>query len=159
VQLLLGRVETGRRAHAAALHDENMLRQLLDRVPFAVLLVARGGRVVLANARLQELTGRRRTELVGEHITRVVPQIQPGEPADESIGRILSREPPDGEVPAAPFTAAARLKDGADLPVEVTVSQLSPGLHVAAVFLRDITSHWRPGPHGGSSHRLRTQRW
>jgi PAS domain S-box-containing protein len=151
MRLVRGRVESGRKAHAAALHDDSMLRQVLDRVPFAVLLVAKDGRVVLANARVQALVGRRRTELVGEHITTVVPQFQPDEPANESIGRILNRKPPDGDVPEARFTTTARHKDGADLPVEVSVSQLSLGLNVAAVFLRDINESLAAE---GRHHRL-----
>ena len=45
------------------LHEDNLLRQVLDRVPFAVLLVAEDGRIVLANARVQALLGRRRSDL------------------------------------------------------------------------------------------------
>src|SRR5258708_509692 len=47
VRFLRGQVENGRRAQAATLHDVNVLRQLLDRVPFAALLVAHDGRIQL----------------------------------------------------------------------------------------------------------------
>jgi PAS domain S-box-containing protein len=139
VRLLRGQVENGRRAQASTLHDVNVLRQLLDRVPFAALLVARGGRIELANARVQELFGYRRTDLVGEHITRVVAQFQPGEPADEHIGRLLNRESPEEDVPEARFITAARLKSGAELPVEISVNRLSLGLSGVAVFFRDLS--------------------
>jgi PAS domain S-box-containing protein len=138
VRLLLARVESGRRAHAATLHTDNMLVRLLDRVPIAVLLVARDGRIELANARAQELLGYRRADLVGGHITRVLAQLQPGEAADQSIGRIVSRQPPKGDVREARFTTIARRSDGAEASVAVSVSPLSAGLNVGAVFLNDI---------------------
>jgi PAS domain S-box-containing protein len=139
VQLLRGRVEDGRRAQAASLHDVNVLMQLLDRVDSAVLLVARGGRIEVANVRVQQLFGYRRGELVGEHITAVVPQFQPGEPADESIRELLNRESGEQDVPGWRFAAVANLKGGATLPVEISVSRLSLGLTGAAVFVRDMS--------------------
>jgi PAS domain S-box-containing protein len=139
VQSLRGQVEDGRRAQAATLHDVNVLTQLLDRVGFAVLLVARGGRIELANAPVQQLFGYRRTDLVGKHITAVVPQLQPDEPADESIGNLLDRQREEGGAPEARFTAVAQLKSGSRLPVEIAVSPLSLGLSGAVLFVRDIS--------------------
>jgi PAS domain S-box-containing protein len=139
VQLLRARVEDGRRAQAASLHDVNVLMQLLDRVESAVLLVTRGGRIELANARVQQLFGYRRGELVGEHITAVVPQFQPEEPADESIRKLLNREAGEEDAPSWRFAAVAQLKGGATLPVEISVSRLSLGLTGAAVFVRDMS--------------------
>ncbi len=139
VRLLRGQVESGRRAQAATLHDANALRQLLDRVPFAVLLVATGGRIELANARVQELFGYPATDLVGEHITTVVPEIRPGEPSDVLIGRFLNGESSDEDLSEVRFTTAARLKDGAELPVEISVNRLSAGLTGVAVFAGDIS--------------------
>lgn len=139
-------LQVGRTAHADALHTVNMLRQLLDRVPYAVVLVAGDGRIQLANSRVQQMFGYRRSaELVGEPITAVIPQLRAGEPADELVAWLLRRDssgeaPPDDESTIERrFTTVARRRDGAEVPVEVCVNRLALGLRGVALFIRDIS--------------------
>ncbi len=138
VRVMRRDLENARRAEAVALQNTNLLRQLQDRAPTAILLLEANGRIELVNATVQQLFGFRRNELVGEHLTRLVPVSRSGEPTDELIYRLLSHEPPEGEQPEAHFTAVGRRQNGSTFQVEVTASQL-PGQRGVSVFLRDIS--------------------
>jgi PAS domain S-box-containing protein len=92
----------------------------------------------VANARVQQLFGYQRNELVGKHITTVVQQLRPGEPADESIRKILNGRSEE-EVLDTRVTAVAELKSGTKLPVEISISGLSLGVVGAALFVRNIS--------------------
>ncbi|GAA4988335.1 PAS domain S-box protein [Actinopolymorpha pittospori] len=138
IQVLRRNLENERRTGATTLQNANTLRQLLDRVGAAAVLVGPDGTIETVNARVQQLFGYRRMELVGEPITRLVPASRYGEPADELIHRLLSREA-DEDQPEAHFTASGRRKDGSTFPVEVSASPMSHGQRGVAVFLRDIS--------------------
>jgi PAS domain S-box-containing protein len=138
VSLLRTQVEEGRRAEAATLHDVNVFKQWLERAPVASMLVGREGRIELANARARELFGYGHHQLAGEHITQVVREFQPGEPADASVARLANRAPPEYELPEARFVTSARLMSGAELPVEAWIGPLS-GFSGVAVSFRSLS--------------------
>ncbi|MET9018893.1 PAS domain S-box protein [Actinopolymorpha sp. NPDC004070] len=138
IQVLRRNLENERRTGAATLQNANTLRQLLDRVGAAAVLVGPDGTIETVNARVQELFGYRRMEVVGEPITKLVPASGYGEPADEVIHRLLGRG--GGEEQAeVHFTASGRRKDGNTFRVEVSASPMAHGHRGVAVFLRDIT--------------------
>ncbi|REF37556.1 PAS domain S-box protein [Thermasporomyces composti] len=138
VFLLRRELENERRSGAVALQNANLLRQLLDRVEAAVVLVAADGSIELVNARAARLFGYRRTELIDLPVTTLVPTSKYGEPADELLHRLVRREPPDEE-PAVHFTATGRRKDGTTFPVEVSATPMPHGQRGVAVFLRDVS--------------------
>ena len=139
IQILRRDLETERRASAVTLQNANVLRQLLDRVRAAAVLVGANGSIEMINAPVQQLFGYRRMELIGEPITKLVPMSRHGEPADELIYRLLSREPSDDRGPEAHFTATARRKDGNTFPVEVSATPMPHGQRGVAVILRDLS--------------------
>jgi PAS domain S-box-containing protein len=139
LNLLRRDLETERRASAATLQSANVLRQLLDRIRAAAILVGANGAIEMINAPVQQLFGYRRAELIGEPITNLVPLSRGGEPVDELIYRLLSREPPGEYGPEAHFTATGRRKGGETFPVEVSASLMPHGQRGVAVILRDLS--------------------
>ncbi|HEY8458257.1 MAG TPA: PAS domain S-box protein [Actinopolymorphaceae bacterium] len=132
-------LETERRASAATLQSANVLRQLLDRIRAAAILLGANGAIEMINAPVLHMFGYPRTDLIGEPITKLVPVSRLGEPVDELIYRLLSREPPGELGPEAQFTGTGRRRDGSTFPVQVSASLMPHGQRGVAVVLRDIS--------------------
>jgi PAS domain S-box-containing protein len=139
LQVLRRDLEAERRSGAVTLQNANVLRQLLDRIRAAALLVGPNGAVELINAPVAQMFGYRRNEVVGEPLTKLVPVSGHGEPVDELIYRLLSREPSGENGPEAHFTATGRRKDGSSFPLELSASLMPHGQRGVAVLLRDIS--------------------
>jgi PAS domain S-box-containing protein len=139
LQLLRRDLDAERRSGAVTLQNANVLRQLLDRIRAAVVLVGPNGAIEMTNAPVQQLFGYRRSELTGEQLTTLVPAARGSEPVDELIYRLLSREPEGDGGPEAHFTATGRRRDGATFPVDVSATPMPHGQRGVAVVLRDIS--------------------
>lgn len=140
LQLVRRHPEQTWRPEAATPQNVTVLRQLLDRVPDAGVLVGPGGHIELANARVQEMFGYRPADLLGERITALAPAPVAGEPADELVARLLAGPPPEEPGPEPYLTTVGRRRDGTEFPAEVAVSRLSGGLRGVAMYFRDLTA-------------------
>jgi anti-anti-sigma factor len=118
-----------------------VLWQLLDALGDGLMLVAHDGKIVLVNRRCAEMFGYRREELTGLPVDALVPSEVRG--AHQGYRAGYHREPED-----RPMAERARLvalrKDGATLPVEITLSPVPTASEtfVLAV-IRDATEPGR----------------
>jgi PAS domain S-box-containing protein len=139
VEVLRRRLENERRADAATQYSASVLGQLLDRAPYAAVLLGAAGRIELINTQVKQLFGYSRMDLIGEPITRLIPASTGGEPSDELIGRLLASEPLGVYPREARFTARARRRDGTEFPVEVLLSRMPGAQRGVAVHFRDTS--------------------
>jgi PAS domain S-box-containing protein len=118
-----------------------LFRGLLEAAPDGMVIVNRDGMILLVNARVEELFGYRRAELVGEPVEILVPDRYSGMHMAFRNGYV-------SEPRTRPMGLAgdlfARRKDGSEFPVEVTLSPLETddGLLVSAA-VRDISERRR----------------
>jgi PAS domain S-box-containing protein len=118
-----------------------LFRGLLEAAPDGMVIVNRDGAIVLVNARVEELFGYRRAELVGEPVEILVPDRYSGMHMAFRNGYV-------SEPRTRPMGLAgdlhARRKDGSEFPIEVTLSPLETdqGLLVSAA-IRDISERRR----------------
>jgi PAS domain S-box-containing protein len=102
------------------------------------VVVDPGGHIELANARVEQLFGYRRSDLLGQRIATLAPATTAGEAPEDLVRRLLPAEvPPDA---VARVTTTGRRQDGSEFPVEISAAGLAPDLHAVAVFFRDITA-------------------
>ncbi|HUJ01513.1 MAG TPA: PAS domain S-box protein [Usitatibacter sp.] len=117
-----------RKAHAEA---------LLEAVPDAVVIVDRGGRIVVVNAQAERTFGYSRSELLGQSVEMLVPdRLQ----AAHAAQREPYQQKPQGRAMEAGRDLLARRKDGSEFTVDVRLSPLATpegGLVIAAA--RDVT--------------------
>ena len=130
-------------AHGAAVREttlrasEARFRGLLDAAPDAIVIVDRGGRIVLANRQVEKLFGYTAAELVGQLVELLMPEGYRG-------GHVAHRERYVANPRARPMGAgvdlSARRKDGTVFPAEISLSPMETpeGLLVSAS-VRDIT--------------------
>jgi diguanylate cyclase (GGDEF)-like protein/PAS domain S-box-containing protein len=107
---------------------EERFRLLLDHAPCALVTVDAAGRIVLVNARAEELFGYRRHELIGGAADRLLL----GEAAWQG-----------GAPPAASELALnAKRKDGSEFPVEISFNRIrTVDGWLTSVAVRDLTEH------------------
>ena len=137
---------SGRKQIEAALRaSEARFRGLIDAAPDAMVIVDRGGRIVLANRQAQALFGYANDELVGKTVEILVPESYRG-------GHVAHRDrymaSPRTRPMGAGLDLRGRHKDGTEFPVEISLSPLetSEGLLVSAV-VRDVTERKRIEAH------------
>jgi PAS domain S-box-containing protein len=119
---------------------ETKLRALLESTPDAMLVVDKEGRVELANGRATRLLGYEGCELVGQPLSRLVP--------DASGLRQLRRA-------AGPLELDVRRRDGVDVPAELGVSRVDGDPQTLVVVLRDAADRRRQ--HAAHADRLRAE--
>ena len=122
---------------ARSRENEQRARELIETAPDAVVVVDQAGNIVLVNAQTEKLFGYRRDELLGKAIEMLVPErIQAAHIGMR--GGFIAR--PSVRPMGSGLDLAARLKDGSELPVEISLSPLhtSDGVLVSAS-IRDIT--------------------
>ena len=121
----------------AAHHSEKMLVALLESASQAIVSVDRGGRIVLANRRAEEMFGYTRDELLGARIELLLPESRRpahGHQRDEYF--VNPRVRPMG----IGLDLAGRRKDGAEFPVEVSLSNIETDQGFFAIaFVSDIS--------------------
>jgi diguanylate cyclase (GGDEF)-like protein/PAS domain S-box-containing protein len=116
-------------------------RALLDTVPDAMLIVARDGRIRLANRQAEQLFGYPSEELVGEPVEKLVPDHLAEVHAGHRAGFF---ESPSVRPMGARTGLEARHRDDSRFPVEINLSPLETDEGTcAATSIRDITDRRR----------------
>ena len=120
---------------------EKLLPALLDSAAQAILSVDRSGRIVLANARTEEMFGYSRPELIGEPIESLLPESSREAHVKHRTDYIAKpRVRPMG----IGLDLAGRKKDGTEFPVEVSLSFLETDEGPFGIaFVTDITPRKR----------------
>jgi diguanylate cyclase (GGDEF)-like protein/PAS domain S-box-containing protein len=130
-----------RRTSASLAASEARARALLETAPDAMVIVDRGGRIVLVNTQSERLFGYPRAELIGQPVEMLVP-----EPLREAHAGHRSRfvAAASTRPMGAELDLYARRKDGSVFPVEVSLSPLQTegGLLVSGA-IRDVTERRR----------------
>jgi PAS domain S-box-containing protein len=129
-----------RRAEASLRQGEERMSLMLEASPNGIVLANEQGRIILVNARAEELFGYSRGEVIGQKVEILVPaRFRAERPDDwtqspvEQIGRRLG----SGEL-------FAQRKDGSEFPVEIKISPIrsKEGILVLAV-VTDISARKR----------------
>lgn len=117
------------------------LQRLLDAAPDAVLEVDSEGRVVLLNRTAEKMFGYSSSELIGKSIETLVPV---GSRMVHTRHRSGYAEHPRTRPMGIGMELRAQAKDGALIPVEISLSPMSTsdGTSVIAI-IRDVTEHSR----------------
>ena len=134
-------IAIGIREPADRYQQSKLFRALLDAAPDGMVIVDREGTIVLVNAQVERLFGYERAELIGQQVEILVPDRFSGMHMAFRSGYV-------GEPHTRPMGLGAELyarrKDGAEFPVEVTLSPLETedGLLISAA-VRDISERQR----------------
>lgn len=111
---------------------EERFRVLLEAAPDAIVLVDRRGRILLANARTEQLFGHSEAELTGRPIGLLVPQGM-GPALERAWGR---GAPADGLT----LELAGRRRDGTRVPCEIRLAvSTTPDGPLVTLIVRDVT--------------------
>ena len=136
------RAEEGLRRTTAFLEaSEERARALLETAPDAMVIVDRGGAIVLVNTQCEKLFGYQRAELIGQPVEMLVPaELREAHARHRTAFVAASSTRPMG----AGLELLARGKDGSVVPVEVSLSPLETeaGILVSGA-IRDVTERRR----------------
>jgi two-component system, LuxR family, sensor kinase FixL len=120
---------------------EERFGSLLESAPDAMVIMDEQGKIVLVNAQAERLFGYTRTELLGQHVERLVPGfIRHNHDDSKPTFLSASRRKPIG----AGLELHGLRKDGSEVAVEISVSPLQTrdGVLVSSA-IRDITARKR----------------
>jgi PAS domain S-box-containing protein len=124
--------EAGGRAKTAA-----RLRELLEAAPDGILEVDRDGRIVLLNRATEKLFGYPREELLGMKVEVLLPEALAG---THSSHRTTYAAHPATRPMGQGRTLSARRRDGAEFPVEVSLSPITADDSFSVIaIVRDVT--------------------
>lgn len=126
-----------KRAEAARLKSEEMLRGLFEFAPDTIVVVDERGEIIRVNAQVQKMFGYESDELIGKSIEVLLPERLQGHHAGYRA-RYISE--PHTRPMGAGLKLFGKRKDGSEFPVDVMLSpmQREDGRIVIAV-VRDIT--------------------
>ncbi|MFI5402707.1 MAG: PAS domain S-box protein [Planctomycetota bacterium] len=125
----------------SARREEDVVPQLLESAPDAMIVADESDRIVLVNAAAVRLLGYSRRELTGMEVSEIMPERFRARHIEAF--RRFYQSPRSRLFPAA-ADLHARRKDGAEVPVEISIAPLDAGrrrLVVAAV--RDVSERRR----------------
>jgi PAS domain S-box-containing protein len=120
---------------------DKRFRQVVEGAPNGMLMVGHGGRIVLANAQMEKLSGYRKDEMLGQPVEMLLPErFRANHPAHRG-GFFAS---PEVRFMGAEQDLFARRKDGTEFAVEIGLSPVrtDAGLFVLASVI-DITERRR----------------
>jgi PAS domain S-box-containing protein len=136
-------------AEAQLAQAESRYRGLLEAAPDAMLLVNPAGEVVLINVQAKKQFGYGRGELLGEPVTKIIPE---GLGEQRLAEALRSTEHELSQPMVAGIELIGRHKDGSEFPIEVMLSPLeSPEGLLLTMAIRDITTR-----NNAEAHLLRT---
>ena len=117
---------------------EQMLAELVEGAPDAMLVVAPDGAVIFVNRQAEALFGYPRTELIGQRIELLVPEVLHRR---HLIDRQRYAQTPSVRPMGAGRSLLARRRDGSEFPVEISLAPLpfADGAAFTAV-VRDVTA-------------------
>jgi PAS domain S-box-containing protein len=111
--------------------SEARLRSYFEAAPQGVVAVSPQGRIVLLNRRMEEMTGYTSAELLGKHLSMLVP-----ERLREGFVPLTSQ---DG---SGPWERIIRRKDGSEFTAEAGHGEVAAGTEtIAFCLINDITEH------------------
>jgi PAS domain S-box-containing protein len=121
--------------------SDEMLKAILESASQAILSVDREGRIVLANARTEAMFGYGRDELLGQPVEMLLPT------ASRDVHKTYRADyfsKPRVRPMGLGFDLAGHRKDGADFPVEISLSYVETEAGVFGIaFITDITERKR----------------
>lgn len=130
-------VTDSKRAEAARLKSEEMLRGLFEFAPDTIVVVDGEGKIIRVNAQMQKMFGYERDELTGQSIEILLPERFQGRHAEYRAHYISE---PHTRPMGAGLELFGKRKDGSEFPVDIMLSPMNSedGRIVIAV-VRDIT--------------------
>ena len=121
--------------------SEHMVSALLESASQSIVSVDQTGRIVLANARTEEMFGYARPEMLGSSIEMLLPESVRGK---HTLDRAAYFANPHVRPMGTGMELAGRRKDGSEFPVEVSLSYIRTGDGVFAIaFVSDISQRKR----------------
>ena len=131
---------TARKQAVLALQEsESTFRAFIDASPQAIVAFDEGGIVELANVQAERMFGYRLGQLAGRPVRVLAPGQAEGHPL-----RTGDLAPPGGPEPWSGNPWTALRSDGAELPVEITLSAVEvAGRRLKIAFLTDLTERLR----------------
>jgi PAS domain S-box-containing protein len=126
---------------SAALGSAEVLRELLESAPDAIVGVGPDGRIVLANSQAERLFGYEREELIGQLVDILVPE-------PYRVGHVHHRTGYFSDPRTRPMGAGldlyGRRRDGSEFPAEISLSSIETAEGpLATAAIRDITDRKR----------------
>lgn len=117
---------------------DSIFRDLLESAPDGVVIVNDQGQIVMVNGMAEQLFGYHRSQLLGEPVEILIPDRLAGMHSAFRAGYLANPEP---RAIGQRNTLWARRADGAEFPVEISLSPLetADGTVVSA-YIRDITA-------------------
>jgi PAS domain S-box-containing protein len=126
-----------RKAEEALAASESRLRALLESAAQGVVAVDEKGRILLVNARTEELFGYSRDELIGQPLELLVPE--PLQALHAGYQRQYFASPRTRQMGAG-LDLRGRKKDGGDISMEISLSYVEEGgRRLALALITDVT--------------------